>query len=87
MESVRTLFKISHIVSRKSDHYLPPIHTGSLPIMLILVATLIKSINLVFRKLKSFLQPLGSPRWSIHTISCAKGKLCQVEGTLNITRK
>ena len=60
MESVQTLFKISHIVSWKSDLYLPPIHTGSLPIMLILVATLIKSINLVFRKLKSFLQPLGS---------------------------
>ena len=69
-----------------SDHYLPPIHTKSLLIMLILVATFIKSINLAHRKSKSFLQPLGSPRWSIHKISCAKGKLCQVEGSLNITR-
>ena len=56
MESVQTLFKIYHIVSRKSDLYLPPIHTGSLPTMLILVATLIKSINLVLLEIK-FIPP------------------------------
>ena len=74
MESVRTLFKVSHMVSRKSYLIIIYPQFKCLPIMLILAATLITSITPAFRKSKSFLQSLGSPRWSIHTISCAKDK-------------